>query len=248
MAAAESGTGSLLGAAMGPYRSAEQPLALELLGCFGPGMLVLADRKFLSWSLARAFLATGAHILWRASASFALKPVKVLPDGTYLAELRPPRKSDGPVLTVRVIQYTVHTAVNGPRCLCRWVPPPAAVSAPGPEGAGVTRGREAPVRQFSARMKRSPRAATGKPARADLEERRRRDTPIRPTSAADCVGAREVGKHPNLGELPNLCDHRAVRGRVIITHPNRSNRGEGVRVRHNTDAYGGLGRHASLLR
>jgi hypothetical protein len=73
-------------------------------------MLVLADRKFLSWSLARGFLAAGAHILWRASASFALKPVKVLQDGTYLAELKPPRKSDGPVITVRVIEYTVHTA------------------------------------------------------------------------------------------------------------------------------------------
>ena len=75
-------------------------------------MLVLADRKFLSWSLARAFLATGAHILWRASASFALRPVKVLPDGTYLAELKPPRKSDGPPVTVRVIEYTVHTAAD----------------------------------------------------------------------------------------------------------------------------------------
>ena len=113
--AAESGTGSLLGAALGvPDR--EQPLARDLLrqGCFGPGMLVLADRKFLSWSLARDFLAAGAHILWRASAGFALKPVKVLADGTYLTELRPPRKSDGPVITVRVIEYTVHTApVNG---------------------------------------------------------------------------------------------------------------------------------------
>ncbi len=80
MVAAESGTGSLLGAAMGGYRTAEQPLARDLLKqeCFGTGMLVLADRKFLSWSLARDFLATGAHILWRASASFALKPVKVL--------------------------------------------------------------------------------------------------------------------------------------------------------------------------
>ena len=112
LAAAESGTGSLLGASMGPYRDSEQALARDLLetGCFGPGMLVLADRKFLSWSLAREFLATGAHILWRASASFTLKPVKVLADGTYLAELAPPRKSDGPPLTVRVIEYTVHTA------------------------------------------------------------------------------------------------------------------------------------------
>jgi len=69
-------------------------------------MLVLADRKFLSWSAARAFPATGAHILWRASASFTLKPVQALADGTYLAELKPPRKSDGPPVTVRVIEYT----------------------------------------------------------------------------------------------------------------------------------------------
>ena len=108
--AAESGTGSLLGAAIGRYTDGEQTLTLDLLGCFGPGMLVLADRNFLSWSLARAVLATGAHILWRASASFALKPVKVLRDGTYLAELKPPRTSGRPVITVRVIEYTVHTA------------------------------------------------------------------------------------------------------------------------------------------
>ena len=112
LAAAESGTGSLLGASLGPYRDSEQALARDLLesGCFGPGMLVLADRKFLSWALAREFLAAGAHLLWRASASFTLKPVKVLADGTYLAELKPPRKADGPPLTVRVIEYTVHTA------------------------------------------------------------------------------------------------------------------------------------------
>lgn len=108
--AAESGTGSLLGAAIGPYTSGEQPLAHDLLECLGEGMLVLADRNFLSWSLARDALATGAHILWRATASFTLKPVKVLADGTYLAELRPPRKKDGPAVTVRVIEYTVHTA------------------------------------------------------------------------------------------------------------------------------------------
>jgi hypothetical protein len=112
LAAAESGTGSLLGAAIGPYRASEQALAADLLEqeCFGPGMLVLADRKFLSWALARAFLATGAHILWRASAAFALRPVKALADGTYLAELKPPRGSGGPPVTVRVIEYSVLTA------------------------------------------------------------------------------------------------------------------------------------------
>ena len=114
LAAAESGTGSLLGASLGPYRDSEQALARDLLeqGCFGPGMLVLADRKFLSWALAREFLAAEAHILWRASASFTLKPVKVLADGTYLAELAPPRRKDGPPLTVRVIEYTVHTTAE----------------------------------------------------------------------------------------------------------------------------------------
>jgi hypothetical protein len=109
VAAAESGTGSLLGAALGPYTSGEQTLALDLLECFTPGQIVLADRKFLSWSLARDVLATGARILWRAPASFKLKPVKVLEDGTYLAELRPPRKKDGPAITVRVIEYSVLT-------------------------------------------------------------------------------------------------------------------------------------------
>ena len=105
------GPGACSGRRSARTGTAEQPLARDLLErCFGPGMLVLADRKFLSWSLARDFLATGAHILWRASASFTLKPVKVLADGTYLAELKPPRKSDGPPLTVRVIEYTVHTA------------------------------------------------------------------------------------------------------------------------------------------
>ena len=69
--------------------------------------------NFLSHALARAVLATGAHILWRASASFSLTPVKVLADGTYLAELKPARKAGGPPVTVRVIEYTVHTTAAG---------------------------------------------------------------------------------------------------------------------------------------
>jgi Transposase DDE domain len=113
VAAAESGTGALTGAVFGPYTTGEQTLALDLLPAFGPEMVILADRNFLSHTLARDVLATGAHILWRASASFALTPVRVLPDGTYLAELKPARKADGPPVTVRVIEYTVHTAEAG---------------------------------------------------------------------------------------------------------------------------------------
>jgi hypothetical protein len=109
LAAAESGTGALVGATFGPYTLGEQTLARDLLGVFGPGMLVLADRNFLSHALVRDVLATGAHILWRASASFRLTPIEVLADGSYLAQLHPARKADGLPITVRVIEYTVHT-------------------------------------------------------------------------------------------------------------------------------------------
>src|SRR5512133_3852830 len=108
--AAESGTGALVGAAIGAYTVGEQTLARDLLAAFGPGMLVLADRNFLCNTLARDVLATGAHILWRASASFRLTPIRVLADGTYLAQLHPRRKADGPPITVRVIEYTVHSS------------------------------------------------------------------------------------------------------------------------------------------
>jgi hypothetical protein len=76
-------------------------------------MLVLADRNFLCHTLARDVLATGAHILWRASASFKLTPIAVLADGSYLAQLHPRRQADGPPITVRVIEYTVHTSRAG---------------------------------------------------------------------------------------------------------------------------------------
>jgi len=46
VAAAESGTGALTGAAFGPYTTGEQTLALDLLASSGPGMLVLADRNY----------------------------------------------------------------------------------------------------------------------------------------------------------------------------------------------------------
>jgi hypothetical protein len=111
--AAESGTGALTGATLGPYTVGEQTLARDLLPAFGAEMLVLADRNFLCHTLARDVLATGAHILWRASASFKLTPIAVLADGSYLAQLHSRRTADGPPITVRVIEYTVHTSRAG---------------------------------------------------------------------------------------------------------------------------------------
>lgn len=124
--AAEAGTGALIEATIGAYTTGEQTLARDLLGAFTSEMLVLADRNFLSHTLARDTLATGAHILWRASASFGLRPVEVLPDGTYLALLHPARTSDGPPITVRVIEYTVHST-------------PTEADTGGPDPAGEVR-------------------------------------------------------------------------------------------------------------
>jgi hypothetical protein len=106
---AEAGTRALLAARHGPCTSGEQTLARELVGALGPGMLCLADRNFASFRLWRELAATGADLLWRMSATFTLPVVEVLPDGTWLSELKPPRKKDGPPIRVRVVEYTVWT-------------------------------------------------------------------------------------------------------------------------------------------
>ena len=109
LALAESGTRSLLGAAYGPYRTGEQTLMDDLLPVLGPGMLLLADRNFASYALWRKVAATGVALCWRISASFTLPVGTVLDEGTYLSELRPPRKKDGPPIVVRVVEYSVIT-------------------------------------------------------------------------------------------------------------------------------------------
>ncbi|MGH3568557.1 MAG: IS4 family transposase, partial [Pseudonocardia sp.] len=109
LALAEAGTRALLGAVHGPYGAGEQTLALELLGALGPGMVVLADRNFASHKLWAAAAATGAQLCWRMSASFTLPVLRVLPDGTYLSQLKPARKRDGAPIPVRVIEYSVLT-------------------------------------------------------------------------------------------------------------------------------------------
>lgn len=109
VAHAECGSKALMDAVFDGYRVAETTLAARLLPSFGPGMLVMADRNFLSWRLWRDARATGAHLLWRASDSFTLPVIDRLPDGSYLSVLRPPRNRDGEPITVRVIEYTVTT-------------------------------------------------------------------------------------------------------------------------------------------
>lgn len=106
---AECGTKALLGAAFDGYRTGETTLTGRLLDSFQPGMLVIADRNFLSWNLWAQAASTGADLLWRVSDSFRLPIAQRLPDGSYLSRLRPPRKADGDPITVRIIEYSVTT-------------------------------------------------------------------------------------------------------------------------------------------
>jgi hypothetical protein len=112
VALAEGGTRSLLAVRHGPYTSGEQRLAADLVSALGPGMLCLADRNFPSFTLWQAFAATGADLLWRMSASFRLPVIEVLPDGSWISELKPPRKRDGPPIRVRIIEYTVWSTTD----------------------------------------------------------------------------------------------------------------------------------------
>jgi len=102
---AECGTLALLGAAFDSISVGERELFERLLPTLGEGMLLTADRGFPSYELYVKAAATGAHLLWRVSSSFALPRTKVLPDGTYLSELRGRRKAER--VTVRVVEYSV---------------------------------------------------------------------------------------------------------------------------------------------
>ena len=120
------GTRALLGAALGPVRgpgSGEGLLARDLLGCLRPGMLLLADRGFYSYSLWTAAAAAGADLLWRARGNLLLPPLLALPDGSWLSRARAPQreKKNGkngprrrepppPPVTVRVIEFAVTVA------------------------------------------------------------------------------------------------------------------------------------------
>jgi hypothetical protein len=115
LALCELGTRAICGLAIKPGRRNEQAMAGPLLARLGPGMLLIWDRGFFGFPLAARVVRTGAHLLARVPAGAALPPARWLTDGSYLSELRPPRRHPGPGLTVRVIEYT-HDDPGRPGC------------------------------------------------------------------------------------------------------------------------------------
>lgn len=88
LALAECGTHAVFAVEVGTYAESEAVLANRLMDRLVPGMLLTADRGFLSYALWRKAIGTGADLLWRIRTDrSASKPVHVedLPDGSWLA-------------------------------------------------------------------------------------------------------------------------------------------------------------------
>jgi hypothetical protein len=120
VALAECGSRALMGARCAGITTGEQALTAQLMGLLGSGMLLVADRNFLSHKTLKDTLATGAHALFRAKSDIDLPVLSVLDDGTYISRIADPEVSgklrrqgktgaDIPGITVRVIEYSVST-------------------------------------------------------------------------------------------------------------------------------------------
>jgi Insertion element 4 transposase N-terminal/Transposase DDE domain len=108
----ECGTRALLGAVFGSEREGEAAYARRLLGCLGPGMLLLADAYYDSWQLMADTRATGAHWLIRSGARRTPLISARLADGSYLSVLGYGRLKVRIVeawITVRLADGTVRT-------------------------------------------------------------------------------------------------------------------------------------------
>ncbi len=106
---AECGTHVLADAAMGPCTTGERTLARGVLGSFGAGMLVLADRGFYSFDLWNEARASGADLLWRTKSNHVLPVDERLGDGSYLSHLHEVVnfRRRATEVVVRVIDYAV---------------------------------------------------------------------------------------------------------------------------------------------
>jgi Insertion element 4 transposase N-terminal/Transposase DDE domain len=117
----ELGTHAVFDARLEPYRVSENTLIAEMFTALRPGMLALADRGIYSFQRWVRATATGADLLWRVPSNLILRPVEILADGSYIAEITPPRKSGTAPVRVRVIEYKLPDVTDGKDELYRLV-------------------------------------------------------------------------------------------------------------------------------
>jgi|SRR5680860_872569 len=108
VAVAECGTHAIFDAEIGPYSTSEMELSKPLIDRLQPGMVLLADRGFTSFSLWEQAAATGADLLWRAKSNVKPRHLETFEDGSWLAELRANNtKLNTEAAIVRVVEYRV---------------------------------------------------------------------------------------------------------------------------------------------
>ena len=117
----ELGTHSVFDARVEPYRVSENKLIEEIFSALRPGMLALADRGVYSFQRWIRAVDTGADLPWRVASNLILCPVEHLVDGSYIAEVIPPKKSGAVAFRLRVIEYRLPGVQGGKDELYRLV-------------------------------------------------------------------------------------------------------------------------------
>ena len=104
----ECGTHAIVDAGFWPCHTSDHA-GRRLLRSVSEGMLLLWDTGLHSFEMASKTRERQAHFLSRVPSFVKLQPIRCLPDGSYLATLRPDRKSPRrhEQLLVRVIEYTI---------------------------------------------------------------------------------------------------------------------------------------------
>ena len=111
----ENGTHVITQAQLGAYHTSERTLALPVCRALTADLLCLADRGFLSFDLWQIATASGAALLWRASAVVTLPVLERYADGSYRSALRwnaDCTSAERTAQAVRVIEYTVPGAAG----------------------------------------------------------------------------------------------------------------------------------------
>jgi hypothetical protein len=104
----ECGTHAIVDVDCWACQGKERTAVRRLLRSVGPDRLVLWDAGLTSYDLAAGCVQQGAQFLCRVARRFCLAAIQYLPDGSYLAEMRPSdyaRRKTGARLLVRVIEY-----------------------------------------------------------------------------------------------------------------------------------------------
>jgi hypothetical protein len=107
---AECGSHAIIDAAVGAYRQGEQTLVESVLRSLLPGVLLLADRGFFSYTLWDKARATGADLLWRIKSNAVLPVEKRYSDGSFASRIYPgttARRNHADGIDVRVVEYTL---------------------------------------------------------------------------------------------------------------------------------------------